>query len=135
MAESFELGVEVKNIGDEEGTDDITIALPNGWTSDKWGERVTLDPDETTILYFTITPSENSGEIAAASSTDFEVSGTITPRVKEIPLGITGMFLTALASYWWVLILIIAILIILALTRRKPSRKKPYKYKHKRKKR
>lgn len=134
--EAFELGVVVKNTGDEEGTDDITIALPEDWKTDKWGERITLKPDETTILYFSITPSENSGEIAAGSSTDFEVSGMITPRVKAKPMPITGLFLTALTSigYWWILIIIIIVLLIVFFVLEKPS-KKPYKYKHKPKKR
>jgi len=134
--EAFELGVVVKNTGDEEGTDDITIALPENWRTDKWGERVSLKPDETTILYFSITPSENPGEIAAGSSTDFEVSGMITPRVKAKPLPITGWFLAALSSigYWWILVIIIIVLLIVLYILEKPSKKR-YKYKHKPKKR
>jgi len=131
--EPFELGVEVKNIGDVEGEDDILLALPEDWTTDKWGERVSLEPDETTIIYFTITPNEDPGEIAVGSSTDFEVSGEITPRVIGRPLSITGMFLTALASlgYLWMLLVIIVVLLIFLYSKRKYLGKKPYKYKHK----
>ena len=133
--EPFELVVEVKNIGDVEGDDDIILALPEGWTADKWGKRVDLEPSETTTLYFSITPNENPGAIAVGSSTDFEVSGEIIPRVMERPLGITGMFLTALAEYWWIVLIIIVMLLLFLYSQIKPSRKKPYEYKHKRKKR
>jgi len=133
--ESFEVGIEVKNIGGEEGTDDITIALPEGWVADKWGDKVTLKPNEMTIVSFTITPSEDSGEIAAGSSIDFEVSGMIIPRVRQKPMPITGFLLAALASLWyWILIPIVLVALILFFEWRKPSRKKPYEYKHKSKK-
>jgi len=136
--EPFDLEVTIKNIGDTKGSDDITISLPENWKTDKWRERVTLSPDETTTLYFSITPSENSGEVAVGSSIDFEVSETITPIKLEPKLPITGL-IAAIASWgWWILIIVIIILVLIyLLTKERKIRKKPvkFKYKYKSKKR
>jgi len=135
--EPFILQVVVKNVGDIEGFDDITISIPTGWSTSIWGQRVTLKSSDAKTLYFTITPNEDSGKIAAGSSTGFLVSDTIYPLKPEglRPMGITG-FLALLSSlaYWWVGLIIVIILILIYLTRRKPSRKKPYEYKYKSKK-
>ena len=135
--EPFILQVVVKNVGDIEGFDDITISVPTGWSTSIWGQRVTLKSSDAKTLYFTITPNEDSGKIAAGSSTGFLVSDTIYPLKPEglRPMGITG-FLALLSSlaYWWVGLIIIIILILIYLARRKPSRKKPYEYKYKPKK-
>lgn len=130
--EPFDLEVTVKNIGDTKGSDDITISLPENWKTDKWRERVTLSSDETTILRFSITPSEKSGEIAVGSSTDFEVSETITPIKLEQKLPITGL-IAAIASWgWWILIIVIIIIILIyLLAKEKKIRKKPVKFKYK----
>jgi len=79
--EAFELEVLVKNIGDAEGTDDITLILPEGWTADKTIETVTLDVEETTIIEFKITPNEKGGEISVSSSTDFETLAIVKPEL------------------------------------------------------
>jgi hypothetical protein len=124
-------------VGDIEGFDDITVSIPTGWSTSVWGQRVTLKPGDAKTLYFTITPNEDSGKIAAGSSTGFLVSDTIYPLKIEgpIPMGITG-FLALLSSlaYWWIGLIIVIILILIYLVRRKPSRKKPYEYKYKPKK-
>ena len=100
------------------------------------GQRVTLKKDSAKTLYFTINPSEDSGEIAAGSSTGFLVSDTIHPLKLEGPeeLRMTGLaaLLTSL-SYWWLGLIIIIMLILIYLVRRKPSRKVPYKHKPKKK--
>jgi len=79
--EAFELEVLVKNVGDAEGTDDITLILPEGWTVDKIVETVTLDVSEATIIEFSITPNDKGGEISVSSSTDFETLAIVKPEL------------------------------------------------------
>lgn len=132
----FILQVVVKNVGNKEGFDDITVSIPTGWSTSVWGQRVTLKPGDAKTLYFTITPNEDSGKIAAGSSTGFLVSDTINPLKMEgeNPLGITGFaVLLKYLSYWWIILIVVTILVLIYLARRKPSRKKPYEYKHKKK--
>ena len=124
----FILEVKLKNIGEAEGSDRITLSLPEGWTADEWSETVHLLPDEETTLHFTITPNNESGEIAVGSSSDFERSGEIFPLVEEttiIPSGITGFAAVPPAIDWRItgITVVILLSIILFLFRKRLSRK------------
>lgn len=137
----FEIFVTVKNVGDEKGSDEITLALPKDWKSDTWRKSVTLDVDQSMTLKFTITPGENSGEIAVGSSVDLEKSGEITPKIllkRTEPLLITGI-MALIGSVDWmvvVVVLVIGLIIFFIVVREfKEEKFKKFKYKFKSKKR
>ena len=128
--ESFTLGVKVRNAGTTEGSDRITLSLPEGWDADRWSKIVHLSAGEEKVLYFTITPSDESGIIVVGSSSDFEKSEKITPLRKAVttaqPLAMSG-FMAALYSIDWMITgvtSIILIVIFLFLFRKKIFRKK-----------
>ena len=82
IGEPFDVKVIVKNMGDEKGSDQITVSLPDGWETDREYMIVMLSPGETTSFIISVTPSENNGEIAVGSSTDFQISGLLEPKEK-----------------------------------------------------
>jgi len=128
--EPFILEVRVRNLGDNEGTDRITLSLPEDWDAEEWSKIVHLSAGEERVLYFMITPSDESGIIVVGSSSDFEKSEKITPLREAIttpqPLAMTG-FMAALYSIDWMITgvtSVILIVISLFLFRKKIFRKK-----------
>jgi len=93
--EEFLLLVTVKNVGDAPGSDIIILSIPEGWASDSLTELVSLDPGEETTLEFKVTPNEHSDRIAAFSSSGFEVSELIRPKVivkmSLLPTDLSGI--------------------------------------------
>jgi len=79
--EEFLLLVTVKNVGEGSGSDVIILSIPKDWISNSLTEIVSLDPEEETTLEFKITPNEKSDRVAVFSSSDFEVSEPIQPKV------------------------------------------------------
>jgi len=104
VGEVADMNVTLKNTGNLAGDAKVYLDLPANWTTSENVKSASVNPDESAILFFNITPAANSGEMilsvvytADGKEVSFKKTLNATATEKE-KLSITGMFVDAITN-------------------------------------